>query len=504
MLVISRFTLKTDIPLFKHQETARNFITSHGGSGALYLDMGLGKTRTVLEIYKELKQTCSGLRMVVIAPLSLLESAWHDDIVRFTDFTFYNAHDNGINLSTIADIVVINYEAIIQKKNAQLVWLIENNLLVIDESARMKNPESQTTKMLLSWKNLPAYKIIMSGVPAPNSPLEYWAQIEFLQSGLLGVSFSQFRNMFFTLSRGSQVILDQGQVNPQYVGQMLKYHKITVGQANLLLKGIVTKHLAGIMFSTGAEYTISDENLAKLMNLIKPLVFWAKKSECLDLPDQIDEVRMVELGDKQRRAYREMKTQLITEIRGQTVTAPIALTKIMKLREITSGFAFDVCGTEAEIGECPKIAELEDILEEAGPQPVIIWAVFKWDIRRIESFLVHKYGEGCCKTLYSEAPDRLESINDFKVGKVRFLVAHPASGAHGLTFVNCCMQVFYSLDYSLERYEQAKARIHRAGQVNNCTYVHILARGTIDEEVLQVLRSKGDINAIAYRFMKDG
>jgi SNF2 family DNA or RNA helicase len=252
----------------------------------------------------------------------------------------------------------------------------------------------------------------------------------------------------------------------------------------------------------GAEYSISKENLARIMDIIKPLVSWVKKSECLDLPDQIDEVRSVELGDNQRRAYREMKAQLITEIQGHAITAPMALTKLLKLREITSGFAFDVAGQEVAIGECPKLRDLEDLLEEAGDQPVMIWAVFKWDIAQICAFLVKKYGIGCYRTLYSGTADHQGSIDDFKGGKSRFLVANPASAAHGLTFVNSCLQVFYSLDYSLERYEQAKARIHRAGQTQKCTYVHLVARGTIDEDIMRILREKGDISRLTFDMFK--
>ena len=98
--------------------------------------------------------------------------------------------------------------------------------------------------------------------------------------------------------------------------------------------------------------------------------------------------------------------------------------------------------------------------------------------------------------------DKDESIRAFRDGRARFLVAHPASAAHGLTFINCSLQIFFSMDFSLERYEQAKARIHRAGQVNKCTYVHLIAKDTIDEQILEVLRRKGDVQKIIYEIVK--
>ena len=146
----------------------------------------------------------------------------------------------------------------------------------------------------------------------------------------------------------------------------------------------------------------------------------------------------------------------------------------------------------------PKMDELMDVLEEAGQRQVIIWACFKWDIEHICAGLEAKYGPGCVRTLYSGTKDHQASIKDFQAGVARFLVANPHSAAHGLTFVNCSLQVFFSLDYSWEYYVQAKARIHRAGQVNKCTYVHILARGTIDEKILECLQKKGDVNQLVY------
>lgn len=508
------------LPLFKHQVAAADFIVAHGGTGALFMDMGTGKTRTAIEIFRQLRETVDvdsslrvhrgnepGIKMVVIAPLSLLEAAWGEDIKCFSAFTYYNAHDKTLPMSTIdgrcafrEDILLINYEAIIQPKNKHLQYHIMNSLLVLDESSRMKSPNTQTTKMLLSFAELAKFKVIMSGTPAPNSPMEYFPQMDFLSPGILGTSFSQFRNTFFYLSRGNQMIMEQGKVNPQFVVQMINQKRINAAEGNLLLRGIITRGLASKIFSVGAEYRISDQNLGHLMDKIKPFVFWAKKENCLDLPEQIDEVRMVDLTVQQAKHYKEMEHDLITEIKNCAVTAPVALTKIMKLREITSGFAIDVEGHEVDIepGVPIKIRELETVLEEAGPRQVIIWGCFKWDIRRICSFLASKYGTDCARTLYSGTSDHLASIEEFKAGKARFLVANPASAAHGLTFVNCDLQVFFSLDYSWERYVQAKARIHRAGQINKCTYVHLIARDTIDEEVLACLREKGDINKVAY------
>jgi SNF2 family DNA or RNA helicase len=495
------------LPLFEHQKRAVDFFSQRGFVGALYADMGTGKTRTAIECFRCAREQHPELKMVVIAPLSLLEGAWGPDIRAFSTFTYYNAHDRFLPMSTIdgkagyrEDILLINYEAIIQPKNKYLRYHIMGNMIVLDESSRMKSPTTQTTKMLLSFAELARFKVIMSGTPAPNSPMEYWAQMEFLQPGIFG-AFGKFRNTYFYLSRGNQIVMEQGKINPAFVTQMLNQRRITAAEANLLFRGIVTRHLVGKIFSVGAEYKISDESLAQLMEKIKPLVFWCKKEDCLDLPDQVDEVRMVEMSTAQKKHYRDMERDLITEINNTAITAPVALTKAMKLREITSGFAIDNTGCEVQIEPTTpaKIAELGEVLEDAGAQQAIIWGCFRWDIRRIVAFLEAKYGPGCAVTMFSETKDAQASIDAFKDGTARFLVANPTSAAHGLNLQHCSLQVFYSLDYSWERYIQAKGRIHRAGQTEKCTYVHLIARGSIDADILTCLREKGDVNQIAYR-----
>jgi len=498
--------------LLNHQLRAIDFILNNKGVGALAMDCGTRKTGTALEIFRTLRIREPNLKMIVIAPLTVLRDAWEADIRRFFDFTFYNAHDRVLPLSSIdgkcafrEDILLINFEAIIQLKNKHLKYHVMNNLLVIDEASKMKSPDTQTTKMILSFRDLAKYRIPMSGTFAPNSPLEWFAPIDFLCPGLLGGSLSQFRNTFFTISRGNQKIFDQGKANPQFVVQMLNKKQITVGEANLLLKGIITKSIAKKIFSVGGEYSISDTNMKRLMDTIRPWVFFAKQEECLDLPEQVDEVRSVQLSDKQARHYKEMLKDLITEIGSSTITAPVALTKMMKLREITSGFAIDVDGNEADIapGTPAKIRELDALLDEIGNKQAIIWGCFKWDIRKLVEFLEARFGPGCVVTLYSDTPDKDASIEAFRSGSARFLVANPQSAAHGLNLQFCSIQIFFSLDYSSERYWQAKARTHRSGQTEKCVYVHLVAHDTIDEDILECLKNKGDMNQVAYRLLKE-
>ena len=255
----------------------------------------------------------------------------------------------------------------------------------------------------------------------------------------------------------------------------------------------------------GAQFAITSDNRAKLFQVIGPMIHAAKKDECLDLPPQVDEVRLVQMGPRQRAAYNHMKRHLVAEIEGQDVVAQVALSKLMKLREITSGFAISE-NQEIVETECPKLIELEQILDELGDRQVIIWGNFTYEIEKIVSSIkkfwsVDEHGEpySITATLYGNTKDREDSIKGFISGKYRYLVANPHSAAHGLTFVNCSHQIFFSLDYSWEAYEQARARTHRAGQKSTCVYYYILAEGTIDQEIMAVLKKKGDMQELVFK-----
>lgn len=463
--------------LFDHQQKAINFILSHQGCGALFHEIGCGKTRTALEIFRHYWQQDPYLKLIVFCPLSLIEGAWGEDIRKFTDFTYLNCHDEPIKFRNDIDIYILNYESLLSERKFQelrTLLLCHYFMGVLDESSRIKNHKAKTTKALLVLRSSFRYRLVMTGTPAPNCETEYWAQMNFIKPGIVHESFYPFRNYYFHLERerNGQKEFTSGQV----------YSKLAAQQ----------------MFQRGWHYDMTSQKRQALMSRIASHCHYARKADCLDLPDQMDEVRLIQMSTKQATIYSSMKNDLVAEIKESCIVAQVALTKIMKLRQIGSGFAINDNNQVVDIEENPKIKELQNVLEEAGRQQVIIWCQFQHEIEQIKALL-----GGRAVTLYGETKDKDASITAFKSGSAQYLIAHPRSAGHGLTFVNCSLQVFYSLDYSWELYEQARGRIHRAGQVNKCTYVHLICKGTIDEDILQVLREKKDATEILYRMTRD-
>lgn len=459
------------IDLFQHQKDGIEFIINRGGSGALFWEMGCGKTRAALEIFSRLKTMHYNMKLFVVCPISLIESAWGEDIRKFTELTYQNLRKTK-ELDPKVDIYLINFEAMISRSKMPLILQVLQlkPMCVIDESSKIKSHTAKITKTMLAMRRYFQHRIVMSGTPAPNDETEYWSQISFANPSIFPDNFYKFRNIFFCLSRGAQFM--QG--------------------------AILNRATARDLFSKGWKYEIAPQMKDKLFGNISRIAHFAKKKECLDLPDQVDEIRKVEMTEPQRKAYRQMHNDCITYIQDKAVVAQVALTKVMKLRQITSSFALAQEGY-AEIPGCPKTKELLAVLEEAGNQQAIIWVNFHAEVNKLVTLLGDK-----AVTLYGETKDKEASINDFKSGKVQYLIAHPRSAAYGLTFVQCSLQIFFSLDYSLETYLQSKSRTHRAGQVNKCTYIHLLCENSIDEVILKVLMRKGKEEEILYEFIKGG
>lgn len=449
------------IKLFDHQKLGVEMFLERNGRLFAKWDVGTGKTALAIASYSAIRQRDPGTKLLVFCPLSLIEAAWRCDVERFSQFSFCNLRE-GV---TPADIYAVNYERIVHDDGFRfIVDMVRGGawMVVLDESSRAKSRQATTTKNLLRLRNLFKYRMALSATPAPNTLLELWPQVNFLSDGVLPSSFTAFKNEFFHMGRGNQVLPNGA---------------------------FVSKTQMSELFKKGFKLSITPDKERALLERIAPIMHVVKKDECLDLPPVTDEIRTVDLSRETRKVYNGMKNEFIAEIQGRAITAQVALAKMVKLRQIISGFAITPEGETVDLPENPKLVELKAFLEEAGDQQIIIWANFRHEIKKIVAAL----GVDAV-ALHGETKNRDEVIADFKAGKIKYLVAHPKTSGHGLTLVNCSLQVFYSLDYSWELYEQAKGRIHRFGQTKPCTYVHIIAKDTIDVNILKTLRNKGGVN----------
>jgi SNF2 family DNA or RNA helicase len=224
------------------------------------------------------------------------------------------------------------------------------------------------------------------------------------------------------------------------------------------------------------------------------IAFRATKQECLDLPDTVDIVRPVELEPAARRTYRDLVRDSFAELGAEdTVTAANILTRLMRLSQLTGGFIKPDDGKLTQISRA-KLGALEDIVEQAvaeGKKLVVI-ARFVAEIEAICKMLGDMGIAHSC--IMGGINDRDEQVAQFQTDPaVQVFVGQIATAGLGITLTAASTMVFYSLDYSMSNFEQAKARIHRVGQAEKCTYVYLVARGTVDEKILQALQNKADL-----------
>lgn len=418
---------------YQHQKKAITLATMFG-SYALFLEPGLGKSLIAIKLIEYWK-----VPAMIVAPLSTLESVWVNEIKKWSNLSAVILWHNLKEFGNGYDIYIINYAHL---KMLAKEGRIEDKIkcLIIDESAVLKSAKSDITKTILQYKDKIPYRLCLTGVPAPNSLLEYWGQMTYVNSALLGDNFYCYRNTFF-FSCG-------------YGGYIYKPMK-------------------------GAQEAIMD-NVSKQ-------AFSLKKEDALDLPEQVYETRFVYMDEIQQKAYDTMEKENILEFKDSITLAANELSKICKLREITGGFVINTSGLPVKISDT-KINALKELLEEIpADRQVIIWVQYHWEVNELKSI----FKDNAC-ILYGDMPqkEKIKSIEDFQKGKYRLIIAHPLSGGSGINFQQSSYTVWYSLSYSSEQYIQANDRQHRIGQHNKCTYFHLLAKDSIDEIIYKALNKK--------------
>lgn len=461
---------------------------SQGNLGILH-EPGLGKTLTAL--------TCAnriGGQALVVCPLSIIESAWIADCNKFFPRTrIVSLHDSNRTrrlktLAEKADIYVVNYDTL--KSIYRPIAARGFDTILVDESSAMKNFSAEITKALLclaglSFKDcrynlLPGekpipHRYILSGTPAPNDESDYWSQVTFLAPGKCFPSyFYAFRNQYFTGIKKRRY--DEHQPAEEAAVRGRRFREYTLWQ-------------------------FRPEMRQQFMEAIQPVVHVVRKKDALDLPEQVHQIRNVELSPPERTAYRLMVDHLRLDLLGGEIVAKNALHKSLALREITSGFAYDGHQKAHYFTQKPgKLKELLRVLEEIPTaEQVIVWATFVEEIQLLLRTLPNAVA------LYGATSDRHRVVQDFQAGTYRILVANPQAAGHGLTLHNdgrCSTAIYYSMDYSYERHEQSLARIHRIGQKNACLYIYLLAGDTIDHAVYQALRKKQNLSDTILNYLK--
>ena len=421
---------------------------------ALLMEMGTGKTLTTIAIAGALEGTGKIRRVLVVAPLSIL-GVWETEFQQFAAFPYAVAvltgpgsrkrdtlrHMTGAALQ----VAVVNYESAWRMEKDLDAW--RPDLIVADEGHKIKTHNITASKAMHRLGARAKYRLLLTGTVITNKAIDVFSQYKFLNPGIFGQSFYAFRSRYFDM----------------------------VGYGN---------HTPVLKKSMEAELTEKMHRIA----------FRATKAECLDLPEATDILRPVELEPAALRIYRGLVRHSYAELSHGEVTATNILTRLLRLSQLTGGFVGNDESAAVEQVSMAKLTALEDILDSViseGKKLVII-ARFLPEIGAICRLLEKRGIRYSCIT--GGVKDRSAQVERFQHDPgVMAFVGQIATAGLGITLTAASTMVFYSLDYSMSNFEQTKARIHRVGQRMPCTYLYLVARGTVDEKVLKALKEKADL-----------
>ena len=350
-------------------------------------------------------------------------------------------------------VAAINTDVLIHIVNRENVkWLVEyyekNGLrfpydcVVVDELSSFKNHQSQRFKWLRKVRPFVKRWIGLTGTPAPNSLMDLWAEIFLLDGGQrLGRFIGRFREAFFR----------PASMNPQ----------------------------TGVVYS----YVLRPGAEEQIYQRISDITISMKALDYLDMPKCLHIKHEVVLSPRERKLYEQLKTELIIPTDDGDIDASNAAALSNKLLQMSNGAVYDEAH-QARFIHNQKLKALEDLVEAANGQSVLIAYWFKHDKERIMNFL----------KMSSHTPVELKSSDDissWNAGLIPVALIHPASAGHGLNLQSGGhILIWFGLTWSLELYQQTNARLWRQGQRDVVTIHHIITKDTIDEDVLAALESK--------------
>jgi SNF2 family DNA or RNA helicase len=475
-----------------YQAFAEQHVLDNLGS-MLILDMGLGKTViTLTAIDKLMFELLEVTKVLVVAPKSVAECVWSDEAAKWDhlkhlrfSIVLGNEKQRKEALKAKADIYVINRD--------NIAWLVAQygsklpfDMVVLDESSSFKNPKSGRFKSMKTGRPCVKRIALLTGTPLPNGLLDFWSQMFLIDRGQrLGDEFERYRDKYFKKA-------EREPGTPAF-GYELRTFANPRPKNGLYDNESWDRKIMHDVF--GRDYWE-----AEIYDKIRDVCVSMKAEDYLQLPERIDRVVRINLPHEIKEQYDEFERKLVLELTEQdTITAINAAGLTNKLLQFSNGAVYDAERNVHEV-HCEKLDKLEEIIECANGQPVLVFYSYQHDLSRMKERLKsYKPVE-----LRDGADGKLKSkVAAWNSKKFRVMLAHPASAGHGLNLqAGGNIIVWFGLPWSLELYMQANARLHRQGQTKPVVIHHLVANGTMDEDVMAALSGKADQQNALMRAVK--
>lgn len=424
-----------------YQKYATEFILAHPVS-AVFLEMGLGKSVITLTALSALMHDQFLIRKaLVVAPLRVARDTWPSEIRKWDhlkDLTYSVAvgteAERRAAFMKTADLYIINRE--------NVDWLVTKSgipfdfdMIIIDELSSFKSHQAKRFKSLLKVRPYVKRIVGLTGTPSSNGLMDLWAEFRVLDLGeRLGRYITRYRSSFFTPDKRN--------------GEIVYSYKPLPGAEDAIYERI-------------SDITIS-----------------MKSCDYLTLPECVINEVPVYMDEKEQAVYDGFRDEMVAKIRDKEIDAANAAVLSGKLLQMANGAVYDEEKVSHPI-HSRKLDALEDLIEGANGKPVLIAYWYKHDAERIKArFDVREIKIS-------------QDIEDWNAGRIPAAIIHPASAGHGLNLqAGGSTIIWFGLTWSLELYQQTNARLHRQGQRDTVVIHHIIAKGTIDEDVMKALRKK--------------
>lgn len=430
----------------EYQTYATNFILEHPVAAVL-LEMGLGKSViTLTAIYELMLNRFEIQKVLVIAPLRVARDTWPAEIEKWehlTGLTYSVAI--GTEAERLAALRRPAHLYLINRENVD--WLITKSgipfdfdMVVIDELSSFKSHAAKRFKSLLKVRPTVKRMVGLTGTPSSNSLMDLWAEFRILDMGQrLGRYITHYRNNFFVPDKRNQ--------------QMIFSYKPRAGAEDAIYR------------------------------LISDITISMKSADFLKMPECIINEVPVALSEKEWSVYQALKEDMVVDLKDEEIDAVNAAALSGKLLQMANGAVYNEEKEVIHIHD-RKLDALEDLIEGANGKPVLVAYWYNHDLQRIkERFSVREI-----KTS--------QDIKDWNNGDIPVAVIHPASAGHGLNIqFGGSTIIWFGLTWSLELYQQTNARLWRQGQKSTVVIHHIIAKDTIDEDVMKALRKKEKIQS---------
>ncbi len=426
-----------------YQRYTIQFIIDHP-EAAIFLGMGMGKTISTLTAINDLvRNRFETQRVLVIAPIRVARDTWPAELKKWD-------HLAGLTVSPIigttkqretatrrqADIYTIGRE--------NIPWLVKHHgnrwpydMVIIDELSSFKNPQAKRFKALKKVRPKIRRIVGLTGTPAPNSLLDIWAPFRLIDNGQrLGKYITHYRDQYFTPGRRNGTVVYNWNLRP------------------------------------GADQAIYDN--------IADITVSMRTTDYLQLPEATHQHITVQLPAKARKHIDTLKRDLVLDLDDDTIDAANAATLSLKLQQLAGGAIYNEAGDDYITIHDEKIQALTELVDQAAGNTMLVCYWFKHERDRILDAIPT-----------ARVLDTQQDFEDWNAGKIPVSLIHPASAGHGLNLQSGGhIMVWYTTPWSLELYEQANARLHRQGQTEPVSIIHIDTADSIDQTVHQALNRK--------------